>query len=160
METTEQTISIRPAVRSLLKKSPKSIVKFIIVHHIYSSMMISEDTLSSSFLRGIVISLVLLALQTHFSSTSSIRPHKQALRIELSSQLPEKAHHDDGEFFFKQAGGLQASGHVFVNREILYLFEIIFSDTVSAGVSYDNIPIPLISLLRILFSSAISTNAP
>lgn len=123
--------------------------------------MNSADTLSSSCLHGLVICLVLLALQTYFSSNSSIRPNKQALRIEVSLQHPqEAAHHDDSETFLKQAGGLQASSHIFVNREILYLFEIVFSESVSIDNPFDSIPIPLISLFRILFSSAISVNAP
>lgn len=122
--------------------------------------MTTADTISVSFLKGVLLSIVLLFLQTYFSAAASVRHQERKICKEVSSQLPQDTDQRSGETFLKQSGGLHASGHVLVNREILYLFEIIFLDSVSLNTSYISIPIPLVSLRRILFSSAISVNAP
>ena len=122
--------------------------------------MSTTDIISAHFIKGVLLSLVLLFLQTYFSAANSVRHQKHKIVTELSSQLPQDTDQSSGETFLKQSGGLHASGNVLVNREILYLFAIIFSDAVILDSSYVSISIPLVSLLRILFSSAISVNAP
>ena len=122
--------------------------------------MKTADTILVSFVKGVLLSAILLFLQTYFSSAASVRHYERKISMEVSSQIPQDNDQRSGETVLKQSGGPHASGHVFVNREILCLFEIIFSDSVNLNTSYISIPIPLVSLLRILSHSSISVNAP
>jgi hypothetical protein len=122
--------------------------------------MRNSETISISFLKGILLSFVLLFLQIYFSAASSEPQQESEIRMEVSSQLPHGPDESNSETFLKQSGGPHASGHVVVNREILYLFEIIFSEHLTLGDTDFRVPIPLVSFLRVLFSSSISVNAP
>ena len=122
--------------------------------------MTKPDTILISIFKGILLSVVLLFLQIHFTSTASPRNDELKIQIEVKSQLPQDSNSRSSETFLKQCGGAHASGSIVVNREILYLFEIILSERATSPCTSVSIPIPLGSFLRILFSSAISMNAP
>lgn len=117
-----------------------------------------EDTLLQSFLKGIIISCVLILFQIIFSPGSTNDSHVKFVKYENNSNLPVDTKEETT--FAIKSYSLPSTGCIEVCRETLCIFEILFSVEISLNQDRISVPLPILSYLHTLFTSVISVNAP
>jgi hypothetical protein len=122
-----------------------------------NNKMRQQETLWQSVLKGVVLSLFLIGIHIACSGSSSEDKHVKIIKFENSSDFPVDT--KEAANFSVRTFSLPAVGYIEICREALCIFEILFS--VENSNHYEiRVPLPLLSYLRILFTSAISVNAP
>ena len=121
-------------------------------------LMKKNETILQSLLKGVVISCILVFFQIAFSGQSSDDNRIKIIKFETSRNMPD----DSGEEVkvSVQPSSLHSTSTIEVSRETLYLFEVLLGIDVKSDESKFHIPLPLSVFLQILFTSAISVNAP
>jgi hypothetical protein len=120
--------------------------------------MKTDETILRSLLKGIVISCFLIFFHIAFAGGSSQDRHSKVIKFQTDQNLPTESGEEVKVSI--QSSSLHSTGYIEICRETLYLFEVLFHlDTTLQGQQAP-VPIPLSAFLQILFTSAISVNAP
>jgi hypothetical protein len=117
-----------------------------------------DETILQSLLKGVVISCILVFFHIVFSGQSSNDTHIKIIKFETNENIPAESR--DEVKISVQSSSLHSSGYIEINRETVYLFEVLFSIDRTLDDRQIRIPLPLSVFLQILFTSAISVNAP
>jgi hypothetical protein len=120
--------------------------------------MRKDKTIVQSLVKGVVISCILVFFQIAFSGQSSDDNHIKLTKFDTNQNLPFDT--SEEVKVSVQASSLHSINHIEISRETLYLFEVLLGIDVTSHESQLRIPIPLSVFLQVLFTSAISVNAP
>jgi len=120
--------------------------------------MKKDETILRSLLKGVVVSCVLIFFHIAFSGQPSDDNHVKIIKFETSENLP--AEPEEEVKISVQSSSLHSTGHIEISRETLYLFAVLFSIDGTVDDEQTRITLPLSVFLQILFTSAISVNAP
>lgn len=120
--------------------------------------MRQENIILQSFLKGIVISSILLFFQIVFSAGPTNDIAVKATKYENNSNIP--VYPKEEITISIKSSSLHSTGCIEICRETLYLFEILFSVRINLNQELVSVPLPLLAYLRTLFTSVISVNAP
>jgi len=120
--------------------------------------MRQSDTLWQSVFKGIVLSLFLVVIQIASSGLANEDNDVKVIKFENSSEFPIDTKEE--EKFSIRSSSLHSTGYIEICRETLCIFEILFSVDENLDHYEIRVPLPLLSYLKILFTSAISANAP
>jgi hypothetical protein len=121
------------------------------------------NTLLQSLLTGIIISCILIFFQIVFSADTTSHNHasdnhEKFIKYETKTELPVDTK-NEAKFSAKSCS-LPSTGNIEICREPLCIFEILFSVNINLDQYQVSLPLPLPGYLLILFTSAISVNAP
>lgn len=118
----------------------------------------SDDTLIQSIIKGIALSVFLVAIHIACSGSSNTEQFVKIVKIESRADFPVNT--DDNARISLKSSSLHSTGYIEIFRDTFFILEILFSID-DAIDHYDiRVPLPLLSYLKILFTSAISVNAP
>ena len=120
--------------------------------------MRKDETIVQSLVKGVVISCILVFFQIVFSGQSTDENHIKFIKFDTDQNLPFDT--SEEVKVSVQASSLHSINHIEVSRETTYLFEVLLGIDVTSHESRSTIPIPLSVFFQVLFTSAISVNAP
>ena len=121
--------------------------------------MRTENPILWSFLRGVIISGILISFHMFISDIETSTSNVGGANIDVRDDSPANNTRDEAKFS-NHAYSIRSIGHIAIHRETLCLFEIIFGLEGPSGEVNYSIPSPLLGYLRTLLTHSISVNAP